>query len=51
MSNPPSDSAGPVMDLTNLEIKENKERARALAAKLQDLNKKTYEQEILKKSK
>ena len=51
MSNPPSDSAGPVMDLTDLEIEANKERARALAAELRDLNKKTYEQEMLKKSK
>ena len=38
------------MDLTNLEIKANEERAHPLAAELQDLNKKTYEQEMLKKT-
>ena len=51
MSNPPSDSVALVMDSTNLEIKENKEKARTLAEDLRDLNKKTYEQEMVKNSK
>jgi len=51
MSNPPSDSVAPVMDSTDLEIKANKEKARALAEELRDLNKKTYEQEMVKNSK
>jgi hypothetical protein len=44
-------SKSAVMDPTNLEIQANKERSRALVEELRDLNKKTAQQEGIKKAK
>jgi hypothetical protein len=40
-----------VMDPNNLEIQANKEQSRALVKEFRDLNKKTAQQEALKKAK
>ena len=44
-------SAPAIMESIDLEIQADKAKARALAEELRDLNKKTYEKELVKKSK